>query len=55
MNNKTNMKKNQSSVLVPACLLIGLGIGMILNQVAGGVLIGLGVGFLAMFIFRNKK
>jgi hypothetical protein len=30
--------------------LIGLGVGMIYNQVAAGVLIGLGVGFLATFI-----
>ena len=37
-------------VLIPAGLLMGLGIGMLYSQVAAGALIGLGVGFLGMFV-----
>lgn len=33
--------------LIPAGILIGLGIGLLVNQPAAGVLIGLGCGFLA--------
>jgi len=47
-------KKDMSGVLIPAFLLIGLGIGMYYNQTAVGVLVGLGIGFLAMFLFRKK-
>ena len=43
-------KKSINQYLIPAGLLIGLGIGMALNQTAAGVLIGLGAGFLAAFI-----
>ena len=37
-------------VLVVAGLLIGIGVGIIVGQVAAGTLIGLGVGFLGMFV-----
>jgi len=51
------MKKNQKveGVLIPAGLLIGIGVGFITNQIPAWTLIGLGVGFLAMFIFSKKK
>ena len=47
-------KKDKSGVLIPAGLLIGIGVGMVLNQVAAGTLIGLGLGFLAMYLFKGK-
>lgn len=34
-------------IFIPAGILIGLGVGMLLNQVAPGVLIGLGLGLIA--------
>ena len=37
-------------ILVGAGCLIGLGIGMLKNQIAPGVLIGLGVGLVGMFV-----
>jgi len=52
------MKKHNNKVesyLIPAGLLIGIGIGMATNQVAAGTLIGLGCGFLGMFIVNLKK
>jgi hypothetical protein len=46
--------KDSSGVLIPAGLLIGIGLGMLYGQVAAGTLIGLGAGFLAMFLLRKK-
>ena len=42
-------KKIRDLIFV-ACLFIGLGLGMLYGNVAVGVLIGLGCGFLGMFI-----
>ena len=41
-------EKNAYGLFVPACLLIGIGVGFIVNYVAAGCLIGLGTGFLLM-------
>ncbi|MBW2982441.1 hypothetical protein KY343_06185 [Candidatus Woesearchaeota archaeon] len=55
------MKKDSKKIsgfLIPGGLLIGLGVGMVFNQIAAGTLIGLGVGFVATFIYmamENKK
>jgi hypothetical protein len=43
-------KKKGAELLFIAGLFIGLGIGMIYNQVAAGVLIGMGCGSAAWFI-----
>jgi|APSaa5957512576_1039674.scaffolds.fasta_scaffold222943_1 hypothetical protein len=47
-------KKDNSGVLIPAGLLIGIGIGFLTGQIPAWTLIGLGAGFLAMFLFKNK-
>jgi hypothetical protein len=47
-------KHRTSGLLIPACLLIGIGIGLFTGQVASFTLIGLGIGFLAMFIYMQK-
>lgn len=50
---KTKKWKKRSKLpdlLFVAGLFIGLGLGMLYNQVAAGVLIGMGCGFIAMFI-----
>jgi hypothetical protein len=43
-------KKHVGELLFVAGLFIGLGIGMLYNQVAPGVLIGMGCGFIAWFV-----
>lgn len=46
-------KKQQSTivgVVFTGCLFIGLGLGIYFNQVAVGVLVGMGVGFIGMGI-----
>lgn len=50
------MKKDKNDLLIPSGLLIGLGVGLIIGQVAGALLIGLGVGFfMSYFGSRCKK
>jgi len=53
------MKKDKdqwknSGVLLPAGLFVGLGIGLLTGQVAGYTLIGMGVGFAAMWVARRR-
>ncbi len=55
MKNKKKDKDGWAGMLIPAGLLIGLGIGLITGQVAGYLLIGLGLGFLFTFLLSNKK
>jgi hypothetical protein len=43
--------KKIAGLLIPGGLLIGIGVGMVLNQIAAGTLIGLGAGFIAAFIY----
>ena len=43
-------KKKASGLLIPAGLFLGLGIGWIFGYMVQGMLIGLGVGFLAMAV-----
>lgn len=43
-----------SGVMIPAGLLIGIGLGFLFKNIPAFTLIGLGAGFLAMWIFRKK-
>ena len=53
--NKTKKPDDSSGIFIPAGLFMGLGVGLIINQVAGGVLLGLGVGFLCMAVIKVLK
>ena len=48
-------KKSPGYLLIPAGALIGLGFGMLYNQIAVGVLIGVGAGFLGAFLYETRK
>ena len=48
------MAKDYSGMAIPAFLLMGIGIGLYVNQVAAFTLIGLGAGFLITFLFSKK-
>lgn len=52
---KKRNKDESRKWLIPAGLFIGLGIGLITGQVAGYLIIGLGVGFLATYLLTRKK
>ena len=44
--------KGVSGLAIPAGILIGLGIGLAVDNTAAGILIGLGCGFLGMIVIR---
>jgi len=46
-------EKKPRDLLFLACLFIGLGLGMKYGQTAIGVLLGIGVGFLAAFVYET--
>lgn len=48
-------KRDLGGAIFLACLFIGLGVGLALNEVAVGVLIGLGVGILGSLVVRWKS
>ena len=53
-----NFMEEQSWVFVPAFMMIGMGVGFFIGNVAIGLFIGMGVGFLAkglVSIFKNDK
>jgi len=52
---KQNKKHDIDKWPIPACLFIGMGIGFIIKQIWGPVLIGLGVGLLIVYLTSKKK
>ena len=53
MSTQSEESKKQwgvTGVSIPAGLLIGLGIGFLIDNIAAGIFLGLGGGFLVMFI-----
>lgn len=49
-------KKHDSAALfIPAGVILGVGVGLLLNQVAAGAMIGLGLGFLSYAIISVMK
>lgn len=53
---KEEHKKHDSAALfIPAGVILGVGVGLMLEQVASGAMIGLGLGFLAYAIISVMK
>jgi len=54
---KEQKNKNPTGLFIPAGLLIGMGIGFLVNNVPAGLFIGLGVGFalMAITMILSKK
>lgn len=42
-------------IFIYSCVIIGVGIGLILDNILLGVLIGLGVGYLLKYVLINEK
>ncbi len=52
---KTEVKHDgKAGVLFVACLFLGMGFGMLFERSGAGTVIGLGAGFLAMFLVKRK-
>ena len=51
-NEESKKQWEKVGLFIPAGVLLGLGIGMAVGQVAPGLFIGLGAGFLAMALAR---
>lgn len=45
-------RKGLTELAIPAGLFIGIGIGLLVDNVAAGILIGLGAGFLLTIVLR---
>ena len=50
---KKTKKHDMDKLAIPAFLLIGIGVGLLLGQVAAFTLIGLGLGFLMSFLMSK--
>ncbi|MEO4053769.1 hypothetical protein AAFN87_10040 [Solibacillus sp. CAU 1738] len=49
------LKVKQGDIIIYACVVIGAGIGLVLDQAFPGVLVGLGFGYLIKIgLFKNK-
>ena len=55
---KVKNRRDMGGLFIPACLFLGMGWGIVTDKVAGGLFIGLGVGFLFFAltnILKNKN
>lgn len=52
---KSNNNTDVSGVIFAGCVVLGIGIGVLVNQAGAGTLIGVGVGFIAMAVVRSKN
>ena len=51
----SNHQKNPGSFFIPSGVLMGLGLGILFNNVAAGLFLGLGAGFVAFTISLFAK
>ncbi|WP_165867575.1 hypothetical protein [Paenibacillus pinisoli] len=42
-------------IIIYACVIVGAGIGLMLDQALPGVLVGLGLGYMIKYAIDNKK
>lgn len=58
MDDKTKNTSTIAGVIFVGCMMIGLGLGILYNKTAVGILLGMGIGFIAMggvwALFRQK-
>lgn len=49
------MNYESGGIAFVGCMMLGIGIGILFDQAGAGVMIGMGVGFLAMAIIGKKR
>ena len=47
------MKNLYKSPLFAGSMFVGLGLGFMFNQIPGGVIVGMGVGYILSYFFNN--
>lgn len=52
MTSEKRSRKGVSGIAIPAGVLIGLGVGFLIDNIVAGLFLGLGGGFLVMMIVR---
>ncbi len=50
-----NVTKTNTGIIIGGCSILGIGFGMLFNQIPAGALIGVGVGMLLSYYFKNKS
>lgn len=50
----SSKKANIGGIVFVGCLFLGIGVGMLVDQVGAGTIIGLGIGFIAMAVINKK-
>ncbi len=55
MAKASDNKTDVAGLAMGACVLLGIGFGMLVGEVGAGTIIGVGVGLVAMAILRSKK
>jgi uncharacterized membrane protein len=51
---KIEKHDGKAGVLFVACFFLGMGIGLLFNRPGPGTILGIGTGFLAMYIVKRK-
>ncbi|MFC4817049.1 MULTISPECIES: hypothetical protein [unclassified Flavobacterium] len=54
-NQNNNLWSNIGSKVFIGCMFVGMGIGMCVDKIAVGTLIGMGVGFIASALLKAKQ
>jgi len=55
MDKKNKTSWMSSSMLLPGCMFVGMGIGMLYNALQIGLFIGMGVGFISIGLIKLLK
>ncbi len=48
-------KKDPENWIIPACLFIGIGIGLLIKEIMAFLFIGIGAAFLILYLNSKKK
>jgi len=55
VNERGDLAMKQGDIIIYACVIIGAGIGLVIDLAIAGVLIGLGIGYLIKYALYKEK